>query len=49
MGEDADDFWEAVGLEDVEEFEGFLSMCENNALGRWKCNAPSRIQTNHPP
>jgi hypothetical protein len=31
VGEDADDFWEAMGLEDVEEFEGFLLMiCENN-------------------
>ena len=24
MGEDANDFWEAMGLEDVEEFKGFL-------------------------
>ena len=24
MSKDADDFWESVGLEDVEKFKGFL-------------------------
>jgi len=50
MGEDANDFGEAVRLEDVEELEGFLSAtCVRQGKYKKKMNAPSQIQMNRPP
>lgn len=55
MGEDTDDFGEAVGLEDVEEFKAFLrinDVCWTRKIMHeedGKSNGPFRIQTNRLP
>jgi hypothetical protein len=55
VGEDANDFGEAVRLEDVEEFKTFLlinDVCWTRKMMHeedGKFNGPFRIQTNHLP
>ena len=48
MGEDADNFWEAMGLEDVEEFKSFLLFSVMMSGGKnltWRKNEMHHLES----